>query len=442
MNRQSPEPATGRGDGLATRRYLVFGFLALLVLVGGFGTWALTASLSGAVIAPSVLEVEQNRQVVQHPDGGVVAEILVREGSKVEAGDVLIRLDPTLLLSDRKILQDQLYEIIAREARLAAERDGTAEIAFPPELVSAAAAEAAIAELVEGQRRLFETRRQGEAAEEKRLAERTRQIEAQIEGVREQHKALKLELGFIREELSNQQKLLAQGLAQTSRVLELQRQEVNALGRMGELIALEAQHQGRITETELEILNLKNQRREKAVSQLRDLSYRRNELTEKLNALDERLSRLEIRAPTGGVVYGLTVFAERAVIKPAEPLLFIVPQDRPLVIAAQVSPVHIDEVYPRQAVALRLEALSSRTTPEVYGHVVKVSADAFIDERRGQRYYRAEIELDPGELKRLPEGTELLPGMPVTAFIRTADRTPMEYLLKPFTDYFKRSLRD
>ncbi|MEM9438533.1 MAG: HlyD family efflux transporter periplasmic adaptor subunit, partial [Pseudomonadota bacterium] len=179
-----------------------------------------------------------------------------------------------------------------------------------------------------------------------------------------------------------------------------------------------------------------------AITQLRDIQFREVELMERRRAVSERLERLEITAPVGGIVYGLSVFAERSVIRAADPLLFIVPQDRPLVIAARVEPIHIDQVYVGQDVTLRLSALDQRTTPELEGRVIQLSADAFEDEATQLRFYRAEIILEEGQQDRLPEGTALIPGMPVESFIRTEDRTPLAYLIKPLADYFNRALRE
>lgn len=438
MSAPEKEEKSGYGAGY----YVFFGFVAVLILVGGFGTWAFMSNIAGAIIAPGKVEVDQNRQVVQHPDGGVVSEILVSEGDSVEAGDVLIRLDPTLLASDRKIVQGQVYEILARESRLSAERDGAEEITFDPELLAAAARDEEVAKQVEGQERLFRTRQESQKNEVSRLEERMGQIRNQIEGVEVQRVALEANLGFIRQDLENQRKLLEQGLTQASRVLALQREEANMLGSIGELTATRAQHEGRVTEIEIEILRLATKRREDAVTKLRDLGYSMLEMREKLAALDEKLDRLDIRAPVSGVVYDMSVFAERSVIRPADDLLFLVPQDRPLVIAAQVSPIHVDEVFPGQSVVIKFDAFNSRITPELFGHVLKVSADAFEDPRLGLRYYRADIVMEEGEMAKLPEGAALIPGMPATAFIRTADRTPMAYLAKPLIDYFNKAFRE
>lgn len=420
---------------------VLLGLATLALLVGGFGAWATLTELSGAVVAPGRIEVELNRQVVQHPDGGVVAEIGVIEGATVAAGEVLVRLDGTLLRSDRAVLQGQLNEFSARRARLLAERDGLEAPAFPAELAALAAGDPTVAELIDGQERLFAARLETFVTTNEQFRRRIGQIASQIEGVEAQQAALDTQLRLIGDELANQQALLAKGLAQASTVLALEREQARLLGQQGELTASRGQSEERITEIELEISRLASTRIEEAEAGLREIGPAMMELAEKLRAVDERIARLDIRAPVAGVVLGLTVTTPRAVIRPADPVLYIVPQDRPLVIAAQVAPIHVDQVHVGQPVELVFSAFSSRDTPHLSGRVSVVSADAFTDQATHASYYRAEILLDEGEIARL-DGKPLLPGMPVDAFIQTEARTPMAYLLKPFTDYFSKAFRE
>ena len=426
----------------SARAPLMLGLIALAVLVGGFGTWSVTANISGAVVAQGLVEVDQNRQVVQHPDGGVVASIEVDEGDVVTPGDILVRLDPTRLMSERNIARSQLDELMARRARLEAERDGADAVTFPVDLMDRAAQEPDLAAQLAGQERLFASRAESLATEAGQLARRAAQIRSQIDGIDAQHAALERQLELLLEELKNQQTLLEKGLTQAARVLELQRTEAGLQGRRGELIAQRAENEGRITEIEIEALKLATTRREEAITALRDIQTNALELAEQLRALDEQLARLDIRAPVGGVVLGLAVFAERAVLQPAEQVLFIVPQDRPLVITARVEPIHVDQVFVGQEVILTFPAFDSRTTPQLFGRVMTLSADAFTDEGSGASFYRAEVHLAEGEAARLPEGTVLIPGMPVDTFLRTNDRSPLAYLVKPLMDYFNKAFRE
>ena len=422
-------------------RPMVLGLVTTAVLIGGTVGWGMMTTITGAVVTTGQLEVDQHRQIVQHADGGIVSDIRVTEGAFVNAGDILLALDGTLLKSELTIVETQFWEILARRGRLEAERDDSGSIDFPAELVEASVGNAEIANLMEGQKRLFEARAETLGKQLEQLGKRKSQTESLIEGIDAQREALTVQLGLIAKELTSQEELLRKGLAQESRVLALQREEARLAGQVGELTANRAQAEGRITETEIEILRLSAARREEASTQLRDIGFRELELAERRRALGERIARLEIRAPVSGIVLNLRVTTPRAVIRPADPVMFIIPQDRPLVIATRVPTIHIDQVLPGQDVKLVFSAFSMRTTPEVFGKVTSVSADVLVDEATQMPYYRAEIALNPGELAKLGEVT-LIPGMPVEAFIRTDERTPVQFLTKPFTDYFNRAFRE
>jgi HlyD family secretion protein len=423
------------------KRFVWQGMLALLVLVGGFGGWSVATQITGAVIASGQVEVEQSRRVVQHPDGGVVAEIAVSEGETVAPGQVLIRLDGTLLLSELAIVETQFFEVLARRGRLTAERDGLSDITWPAMLLQAFETHAQAADLADGQERLFVARAETLGQQIEQLTRRRAQSESQLAGIAAQREAARAQRALIAQELAAQQGLLDQGLAQASRVLALQREEARLTGALGALDAEEAQVEGRITEFALEILTLSTQRREQAQAELRDLGLRELELAERRRALLERIDRLDIRAPLGGIVLGLQVNTTRAVLRPAEPALYIVPQDRPLVIAARIDPRDIDEVFVGQQTVLMFSGFSARTIGELLGVVTLVSADAFVDERFGMTYYRAEIVLTPEARAELGD-RPILPGMPVEAYIRTGARSPLDYLTRPLTDYFTRAFRE
>ena len=421
-------------------RPVLIGVLSIGVLVGGFGVWAVQSQITGAIIAFGRIEVDQNRQVVQHIDGGVVSEILVKEGDTVIEGQMLVRLDAEQLQSELAVVEGQLFEVLARRARFEAERDNAMTLVFAPLLLDSTNPVAP--GLMEGQQRLFDARIESEMQEKEQLARRREQIGNQIDGIDAQKVAIGTQLDLLTEELVNQQSLLDRGLAQASTVLALQRQQASLSGQSGELTASRAEAEGRQTELDIEILRIDSTRREEANTSLRDLQFNEIELSEKRRALIIRLERLDIRAPVSGIVYGMAVFTPRSVIRPAEPVLFLVPQDRPLVIVTQVQPNNIDSVFVGQAVAVRFSAFDQRRTPELFGTVVKVSADAFTDQGSQASYYRAAIQLNDGELGRLPDNLHLIPGMPVEAFISTEARSPMAYLLKPLSDYFTKAFRE
>lgn len=434
----APAPSVG----WSARGPLILGFLAIAVLVGGFGTWATTTRISGAIVAPGAIEVEQNRQVVQHLDGGIVASIEVREGDMVTEGQVLIRLDAEDLTSELTIVESQLFDLMARRGRLEAERDDAHDVVFAPELVDVAASNPDVAAMLEGNRRLFQQRRDNLWSSVEQLEKRAAQIAAQIGGIDAQRGALDEQARLIAKELADQQTLLDKGLAQASRVSALQREQARLVGTLGEVVATSAGAEGRITEIEIEILRIQAQRREEASEALSQLEGRELELAERRRALRQRRDRLDIRAPVSGAVHAMQVFGAGAVIRPAEPVLFIVPQDRPLIIGVRVAPIHIDQIRVGQPVFLRFAAFDSRTTPELTGTVLSISPDALTDETTGQRFYRARIEMPEDETDKLPAGTTLIPGMPVEAYLRTGDRSPLAYLVKPLTDYFNKALRE
>jgi HlyD family secretion protein len=429
------------GSRISIRRPVVLGLVAALVLVAGFGVWATMTRISGAIVAPGQIEVEQDRQIVQHPDGGVIEAILVTEGARVAAGDPLIRLDGSALRSELTIVEGQLSELAGRSARLTAERDGSESLTFDADILALAKSSPEVAVQLDGQKRLFEARKATLAEQSELLTQRISQITEQSNGIAAQSAALATQLDLIEQELASQQSLLDKGLAQAGTVLALQREQARLQGQLGELAADLAGTKGQVTEIEIEISSLATRRREEATAELRQIGPTILELAERRRALAERIDRLEIRAPVAGIVLGLQVTTPRAVLRPADPVLFVIPQDRPLVITARIAPIHIDEVAVGQPAELVFSAFSSRDTPHLKGKVTLVSADALTDSQTGTTYYTAELQLDEGEQTRLGDRA-LLPGMPVEVFLQTGRRTPLAYLVKPFTDYFARAFRE
>lgn len=426
---------------LSIRGPVILGLAASFALVLGFGLWATTARLAGAVVAQGRVEVERHHQVVQHPDGGVVAEILVAEGASVRAGDPLLRLDGAALRSDLAIVEGRLAGLQGQAARLEAERDAAGAVRFPPYLLARAAGQPALAAQLQGQTRLFQARRAAFEETQALLHQRLDQIVAQAQGLSTQVAALRDQLELVEAELAVQRDLRAKGLAPAGPLLALERERARLAGQLGALDTDAARSDVQITETELQIAELANARREAALAELREIEAAELELTERRKALLDRIDRLEIRAPVSGIVLGLQVTTPRAVLRPAEPVLQLVPQDRPLVITTRIEPIHIDEVTVGQPAELVLSALPSRVTPHLRGTVVRVSADALQDPTTGAVQYLAELELDAGELQRLDDGV-LLPGMPVEVHLQTGTRTPLAYLVQPFTAYFNRAFRE
>lgn len=419
----------------------IVGAIAVLALFLGLGVWGTQSRIAGAVVASGMIQVELLRQVVQHPEGGVVGTINVAEGDTVAAGDVMIRFDDTLLLSEMAIVEGQLAETLARKDRLRAERDGQDKVTFSEELLRMAKDDADIQTLISDEQSLFASRLEFVTREIEQLEERKVQITGQVAGVDAQLAAFQIQTDLVKQELADLQELLKQGLTQASRVLSLQREEARLLGETGELRSVVARANAQLIETDIEILKLGSKRQQDALAELREIEFLLIELTQRQLSAQETLSRMDVRAPMGGVVHGMTVHALRSVVRGADPILYIIPQDSPMVVKSRIESIHIDQVHVGQEAALRFSTFDQRTTPEVIGHIAKVSADVFTDEATGLSYYSADIVPDPDELEKLGN-VELLPGMPVEAFIKTGDRTPLNYLAKPLADYFNRAFRE
>jgi HlyD family secretion protein len=352
-----------------------------------------------------------------------------------------VRLDGTYLRSELAIVERQLMEIAARKGRLVAERDDLDSPDFPGLEAFAGLDPDWVAGQIEGQKSLFASRKAARAQEKEQLREQTVQIENQIKGTHAQIAALDEQSRLIAKELEDKQTLLAQNLVQAGQVLALQREQARLDGDIGRLVSQVAELKARVSELSVEMLRLDEKRREDAITRLRDLQYSEIELQERRLSLTEKLSRLDVKSPVDGVVFGSKVFAVNSVIQAAEPMMYVVPGGQPLLVSAKIQPTDIDQVFPGQPVSLKLTTYDSRTTPNVDGSVLRVSADALQDEATRAHYYEAVILPDMNEVKALP-GVELLPGMPVEAFLRTRARTPLSYLLHPLSVYFDRAFRE
>lgn len=426
---------------LSARGLVILGFVSLAALIGGFGGWAYFAKIDSAIIALGQVEVDQNKQIVQHPDGGVVAEIAVKEAQKVRVGDLLLRLDGTLLRSELDLVEAQLYQDIAHSDRLRAELTERPKPAFSPMLQQLAVIRPDVAALIAQQSQLFDQRQASLQRQGAELATRQLQIAQQAKAITAQITATQRQVFYINHDLNTKLALQNQGLMQSAQVLDLQREAARLQGELGALAAARAQATERVTEVELEALRLKDALQSANSAELQDLGPRLLTLWERQRRLTTQIAQLEIRAPVAGVVLGLQVTARRAVLRPADPILYIVPQDRPLIVSVKLPPLHRDETYVGQRVRLAFPAFSARNTPALFGHLTGLSADTLRDPQSQAAYYRADIAIDPDELAKLA-ATPLLPGMPVEAFMETGAQSPMHYLLKPFIDYFAMAMRE
>lgn len=422
-------------------RPLALGWGTLVVLVLGFGGWAALTPIAGAVVATGQVDVDQGRQIVQHTDGGRLESILIAEGSHVDAGQVLLRLDGAALQSDLALVDAQLNEQLAQRSRLEAERDDAAQITFAAALTDIATRQTGALQLIQTQRRLFDARAESFRAQTDQLDRRRDQIGEQVRGLTAQIAATARQKVVTDQELARQKRLLDRGLTIAPRVASLDAESARLAGALASQQAAKAEAESRATEAALARLQLAADRREGALAELRDVTSQQAESTERARALRQKIDLLAIRAPVSGTVLGLQVTSAGAVLRPAEPALYIVPDDRPFVVTAKVLPADIDAVGPGQPAELRILAYDSHQTPDLMGRVTTVSADAFVDQTRGISYFRVQIAIPPDEAKKLLPN-RLLPGMPAEVFLRTSDRTPLSYLLLPVESLFRRAFRD
>jgi HlyD family secretion protein len=422
------------------RRHTLVGLSSALFLIGGLGGWAVVTELSGAVVAPGSIVVDSHVKKVQHPTGGVVGEIRVRDGDRVRAGDLVIRLDETVARANLAMVSKSLDELAARQSRLEAERDGLARITIPSGL-KGRINEPDLASIVQGESHLFETRREARAGQKAQLKERIAQLQEQIDGTSLQASAKADEIQLIQDELTGVEQLWRKNLVPISRVTALKREETRLRGERGQLISNIAQARGRISETALQIIQVDQDLRSEVSKELREVQAKIAELVERKIAAEDQLKRIDIRAPQDGLVHQSVVHTVGGVINAGEPLMLIVPETDELSIEVKISPQDIDQLQPGLDTVLRLSAFSQRTTPELKGRVSLIAADLVTDQRSGQQYYPVRVAFADGERERLG-ALKLVPGMPVEGLIQTGYRTVFSYLTKPVTDNMMKAFRE
>jgi HlyD family secretion protein len=422
------------------RRHLVVAGTASVILLGGIGGWAAATHFAGAVVASGHFVVDSHVKKVQHPTGGVVGEIRVRSGQRVAAGDVVMRLDATQTRANLAIVTKRLDEFAARKARLEAERDEAGAIAFPLELTSRAGA-ADIAQLLAGEGRLFDLRREARLGQKAQLRERVLQYEKEVRGLAAQEEARIRSIALIERELTGVRELWQKGLVAIQRMMALEREGANLDGDRGRLIEAQAQSAGKIAETRLQIIQIDQDLRSEVANSLREVEAQIAEFVERKVSAEDQLKRIDIIAPQDGVVHELAVHTVGGVIAPADTIMLIVPDRDRLALEAQIAPQDIDQVRLGQRAILRLSAFNQRTTPEVSGEVSRIAADLTQDQRTGTSYYLVRISVPIEELARLGALT-LVPGMPAEAFVQTGERTVLSYMVKPLTDQLARAFRE
>jgi HlyD family secretion protein len=422
------------------RLHMVTGLVVVLVLAGGFGGWASTVPISGALIAPGSVVVDSNVKKVQHPTGGVVGEVRVRDGDVVKAGDIVVRLDETVVRASLAIVVKTLNGLYARAARIEAEQRGADKITFPAALTDRVD-DPDVRDVMASETKLFEVRVNGRTGQKAQLRERITQLNEEIGGLKAQEAAKDKEIALVEKELIGVRQLFDQHLVQISRLTVLERDAARLAGERAQYIASRAQAKGKITETELQIIQVDKDMVSEVSKDLRETNDKIGEFVERKVTAEDQLRRIDIRAPQDGVVLQSTVHTVGGVITAGDAIMMIVPRADDLSVEAKVNPQDIDKLQIGQKTLLRLSAFNQRTTPELNGVVTRVSADVTTEQRTGQSYYTIRVSMPPGEVARLGDN-KIIPGMPVEAFVQTGDRTMFSYLMKPFSDQLMRSFRE
>jgi HlyD family secretion protein len=434
----NPEPKWDTRRSIS--KHMMAGLVIVIVLAGGVGGWAGTMTLSGALIAQGSVVVDSNVKKVQHPTGGIVGELRVRDGDRVKQGDIVVRLDDTVTRANLAIVTKGLDELYARKARLESERDGSSAVKFPADLL-ARASDPDIASIVDGERKLFELRSNARIGQKAQLRQRIEQLNEEVRGLKAQHESKDKETKLIEREKEGVYDLWKQKLVPLTKLTELERAAVRLEGESAQLIAQTAQAAGKISETELQIIQIDRDLSSEVAKETREIDGKIGEFVERKVTAEDQLKRVEIRAPQDGMVFQSNVHTVGGVITAGDAMMMIVPDADNLTVEAKVNPQDIDQVRPGQTALLRLSAFNQRTTPEIYGTVTRISADASTDQRTGQTYYTIRIGMSGEEVAKLGE-VRMVPGMPVEAFVQTGDRTMISYLIKPLSDQLMRMFRE
>jgi HlyD family secretion protein len=433
-------PAAPGSPRDSIHRHLLTGGVIVLLLAFGVGGWAATTQIAGALIAQGSVVVDSNVKKVQHPTGGVVGKLNVRDGDRVKADDILVQLDDTVTRANLAIVTKGLDEFAARKARLEAERDGTESITFPPALL-ARVSEPSVSVAVSNERKLFELRRSARLGQKAQLNQRITQLQDEIRGLTAQQEAKAREITLIGKELEGVRELWKNNLVQITRLTALERDAARLEGERAQLIAAVAQAKGKISETELQVIQIDQDLSSEVAKDMREVDAKSGEYVERKVAAEDQLKRIDIRAPQDGVVLESKVHTVGGVIPAGDAIMLIVPESDNLIVEAKVNPYDIDQVKIGQSAVLRFSAFNLRTTPEINGTVTRVSADTTTDQRTGLSYYTTRIAMAKKEIARLGD-LKLIPGMPVEAFVQTGERSVMSYLMKPLQDQFMRAFRE
>ncbi|WP_184401994.1 HlyD family type I secretion periplasmic adaptor subunit [Rhizobium sp. BK650] len=417
----------------------VVALLAFGLVVGVFG-WAMTTELSSAVIASGRVVVESNTKKIQHPAGGIVSEIDVKEGDRVDADQVLVRLNGTVVKANLSIAENTLAQLYARRARLQAEASRASDVTVPEKLSELSTSKSA-ATLVASEQNLFVSRKNALEGMKKQVATRKQQLTDEVDGLTVQINATRDQVHLVEQDLEKVNTLYQKGLTTQQRLNDYKRRKSELEGQLGQGIAARAQTEGKIGELDLQLLQLDEDRQSEVTKDLTTVEASIAEYEERLAATKDQLARLEIRAPIAGRIYQLSIHNVNAVVQPGEVLMLVVPERDKLQVEASIAPKDIDQIYKGQPVDIRFTAFNQTTTPDIGGRISVISPDLQTDPRTGAAFYTLRITPDMATLKDLSEGT-LYPGMPAEIFIKIADRTVLSYFSKPFADRLRLAFRE
>ncbi len=421
------------------RRNLVLGIGAVTILFAIIFGWGTLTEISGAVIAPGKLVADSNVKKVQHPTGGVVGDLRVKDGDRVKKGDIVVRLDETQARANLAIVTKALDEMESRQARLEAERDGAPGVTFPPTLTTRRN-EPEVAQAMTSEQRLFELRRAAREGQKAQLLEQVEQLRQQIAGNEEQAAAKTKEIDWNQQELGGVRSLWKDKLVPFSRVTTLERDSARLHGERGALTASIAQAKGRISEIQLKILQIDEDLRTEVGKELAEIRAKRSELVERRVAQEDQLRRVDLIAPQDGTIFQRSIHTVGGVIQAGEVLMLVVPESDELIIEAKVAPHDVDQIHIGQPAVVQFGSFNRRTTPELNGEVIGIGADITQDDRKNETYYAVRIRISDKEMARL-EGLQPMTGMPVEVFIKTSPRTVISYLTKPLIEQFDRAFR-
>lgn len=425
---------------IATRGYIFGGFAVILLLLLGFGAWSAYTNIAGAVLAHGTVVVDSNIKKVQHPTGGIVGEIHVRNGDRVMAGDLLVRLDDTQSRAKLKIIANQIDETEGRLARLTAERDDANEINLPKNILERGS-DPRVDRIITGEKVLFERRRASLKGETEQMRERIRQLEREIDGLNAQRSAKATEIELIGEELHSLIGLEQRKLVTKAKMMSLRRQAARLKGEHAQIVAEIAKARGRIAEVEIVILQRTREFKKEVALDMRESEARLSELRERHVAAKDQLQRIDITAPDTGYVHQLAVHTVGGVVAAGESIMLIVPESDPLVLEARIAPRDRERISKGTTAKIRFAAFDLGTTPEISGTVQLISADLSEDSRTSTTYYSVRISISERDIDKLKD-MKLVPGLPAEVQIRTEDRTALSYFTKPLEDQFSRAFKE